>query len=297
MPFDADDTDCRIAELEAAWSTSGHRPRPRAAGRSRGDAFRVSAVAALLVLSVGLLAVGICTMSPAAWLGGNAVFLLAFAADGLLAKKPGGEPVHPSGQRKHRHHRDRRTRDRHLRLDPAPEAAWGLGNRIAERRAARSFAAAIAEGDLDTAEASLRGVVDAQTCGQRTRGWDERFVVDGTWLEVARDLRASDGLRPWCRTMRSSFDADGPWVSLGFLHTVRLRVVARQWFAEGIRFCAERSGSVLTGRLTIRPSPDPQKVEVWVHAEGPDMRCSRRALRAMRRETLGAGKRWVAQRR
>lgn len=172
------------------------------------------------------------------------------------------------------------------------------------RRAARTFVAAVTSGDIDLAEDATRHALhrnDAPRRPARSRerllGWDEHVTVPSTWIEAATELRAADGLARWCPTLRLiASDAEGETITLGRFLPVRLRLLSRRWFAEGLRLRADTGGSVLVGHVTLRPSALGDGAEVWVHAEG--LRCcrTRRALRAARRETRTGLKRWAANR-
>jgi hypothetical protein len=134
--------------------------------------------------------------------------------------------------------------------------------------------------------------------GRRVDQWNEVVPIAGAWSTVVGELRAADGLDPWCPTLRRvSNDGarDTVVVSVGHHRPVSLRVT-RRWFADGIRWRADADGSVLVGHVTLQPAATGDHVVAWVHAEAPRCRHSRRALRAVRRETRTALRRWAATR-
>ena len=133
--------------------------------------------------------------------------------------------------------------------------------------------------------------------GRRVDQWDEVRPIAGTWSTVVSELQpAADGLDPWCPTLRRfSKNAmhDTTVVSVGHHHPVSLRI-SRRWFAGGIRWRADAGEPVLAGHLTLQPAVTGDHVLAWVHAEAPRCRHSRRALRAIHRETRSALRRWAA---
>ena len=134
--------------------------------------------------------------------------------------------------------------------------------------------------------------------GRRVDQWNEVLPIAGAWSTVASELRAADGLDPWCPTLRrisSNGTHDTNVVSVGHRRPVTLRI-SRRWFADGIRWRADAGGPNLVGHLTLHPTVTGEHVQIWVHAEAPRCRNSRRALRTIRRETRTALRRWAATR-
>ena len=123
--------------------------------------------------------------------------------------------------------------------------------------------------------------------GRRVDQWNEVLPIAGAWSTVVGELRAADGLDPWCPTLRR-ISNNGPHdtevVSVGHHRPVSLRIT-RRWFADGIRWRADAGGSVLVGHVRLQPAVTGDHVLAWVHAEAPRCRHSRRALRTIRRET------------
>lgn len=176
--------------------------------------------------------------------------------------------------------------------------AWG------RQRAVRAFVAAVTNGDIDLAEDSARHALSGndrpapkESNREHQPGWDEHVTVPSTWLEAATELREADGLARWCPTVRLiASGAEGETIAVGRFLPVRLRLLSRRWFAEGLRLRADTGGSVLVGHVTLRPSALGDGTQVWIHAEGPRCYRSRRALRAVRREARRGLKRWAAHR-
>lgn len=132
--------------------------------------------------------------------------------------------------------------------------------------------------------------------GPRVDQWDEISHIAGAWSTVVGELRAADGLDPWCPTLRRGADhpSDGATViSIGRSRPISLRT-SRRWFADGIRWRADAGGPSIVGHVTLQPVADGDHVQVWVHAEAPRCRHSRRALGTIRRETRVALRRWAA---
>lgn len=184
--------------------------------------------------------------------------------------------------------------------------------------AARAFAAAVADGDLERAELMAgRGLSSSHRRSGRGRAtvasWDERIVLDGTRPDTAAaQLRRDGGLVAWCPRVRRPPDARkelgaGDLLVLGRCHPLRLTVRSHQWVpSQGVRCSADAGGLMMVAQLTLRPVlttfPDepPDRhgdaVEVWVHVEGPAGRRARRALRRLRRATRTGLRRWAARR-
>lgn len=200
----------------------------------------------------------------------------------------------------------------HVRALGTPRG--GLRWRV-HRAAVRAFAAAVAGGDLEGAEAMAGRALGHH---RRTRrggpvvvSWDERMVLDGTRLDAAAQLRRAGGLVAWCpRIQRQPGEGGdlrrGHILTVGRCHRLRLTVLSRHWNStEGVRYTADAGGLVLIGQLTLRPTPacwpdrldagDSDRVEVWVHVEGPAGRRARRVLRRVRRATKAGLRRWAAQ--
>lgn len=174
------------------------------------------------------------------------------------------------------------------------------------RSSVRTFAAAVADGDLEEAE-RLAGRAFGNRHRPPRRGrptvasWDERVILDGTRPDAAAQLRRDGGLVAWCPGVRRAFDAgkelrDGDRLSVGRCHPLRLTVRSHRWFAaDGVRCSADADGLLMVGQLTLRSIPacfpealgarNDDAVEVWVHVEGPTGRRARRALRRVRRAT------------
>ena len=134
--------------------------------------------------------------------------------------------------------------------------------------------------------------------GRRVDQWNEVLPIAGAWSTVASELRAADGLDPWCPTLRrisSNGTHDPSVVAVGHHRPVTLRI-SRRWFADGIRWRADAGGPNLVGHLTLQPTLTGEHVQIWVHAEALRCRNSRRALRTIRRETRTALRRWAATR-
>ena len=136
--------------------------------------------------------------------------------------------------------------------------------------------------------------------GRRVDQWNEVLPIAGAWSTVVGELRAANGLDPWCPTLRrisNNGTHDTEVVSVGHHRTVSLRI-SRRWFADGIRWRAgvDAGGSVLVGHVTLQPAATGDHVQAWVHAEAPRGRHSRRALRTIRRETRSALRRWATTR-
>ena len=133
---------------------------------------------------------------------------------------------------------------------------------------------------------------------RRVDQWNEVLSIAGPWSTVVGELRAADGLDPWCPTLRRiSTDGthDAQLVCVGHRRSVSLRIT-RRWFADGIRWQADAAGPVLVGHVTRQPAATGDHVLAWVHAEAARCRHSRRALRTIRRETRIALRRWATTR-
>lgn len=134
--------------------------------------------------------------------------------------------------------------------------------------------------------------------GRRVDQWNEVLPLAGAWSTVVGELRAADGLDPWCPTLRRispNGTHDAEVVSVGHHRPVSLRIT-RRWFADGIRWQADAGGPLLVGHVTLQLSATGDHVQAWVHAEAPRCRHSRRALRTIRRETRTALRRWATTR-
>jgi len=132
---------------------------------------------------------------------------------------------------------------------------------------------------------------------RRVDQWNEVLPIAGAWSTVVSELRAADGLDPWCPTLRrisSNGTHDTNVVAVGHGRPVSLQI-SRRWFADGIRWRADAGGPILVGHVTLQPAVTGDHVQVWVHAEAPRCRHSRRALRKIRRETRTALRRWAAR--
>lgn len=141
----------------------------------------------------------------------------------------------------------------------------------------RTFVAAVTSGDIDRAEDSARRALFGNDAPDRAASsrkhqlsWDEHVTVPSTWIAAATELCEADGLAPWCPTVRViASDAEGETIAVGRFLPVRLRLLSRRWFAEGLRLRADTGGPLLVGQLTLRPSALGDGAVVWVHAEGP----------------------------
>lgn len=134
--------------------------------------------------------------------------------------------------------------------------------------------------------------------GRRVDQWNEVLPVAGAWSTVVGELRAAEGLDRWCPTLRqisNNGTHDTRMFAIGRCHPVRLQI-SRRWFADGIRWRAHAGGPILVGHVTLQPAATGDQVQVWVHAEAPRCRHSRRALRTIRRETRTALRRWATTR-
>lgn len=134
--------------------------------------------------------------------------------------------------------------------------------------------------------------------GRPVDQWNEVLPVAGAWSTVVGELRAADGLDRWCPTLRrisSNGTHDTNVVAVGHRRPITLRI-SRRWFADGIRWRADAGGPILDGHVTLQPTVTGEHVQIWVHAEAPRCRQSRRALRTIRRETRTALRRWAATR-
>jgi hypothetical protein len=182
--------------------------------------------------------------------------------------------------------------------------------------AARAFAAAVADGDLERAELMAgRALGSGYRTSRRSRpvvaSWDERVVLDGT-RPAAAQLRRYGGLVAWCPGVRRPSNATtelgvGDLLTVGRCHPLRLTVRSHQWVpTQGLRCSADAGGLTMVAQLTLRPiltavaeerpARHGDAVEVWVHVEGPAGRQARRALRRLRRATRTGLRRWAAQR-
>jgi hypothetical protein len=185
------------------------------------------------------------------------------------------------------------------------------------RAAARAFAAAVADGDLERAELTAgRALGSRHRPSRRGRAmvasWDERVILDGTRPDAAAQLRRDGGLVAWCPAVRRPSDAStelsaGDLLTVGRCHPLRLTVRSHQWVpSQGMRCSADAGGLMMAAQLTLRPvsttfpvetpARDGDAVEVWVHVEGPAGRRARRALRRLRRATRTGLRRWADQR-
>lgn len=183
--------------------------------------------------------------------------------------------------------------------------------------AARAFAAAVADGDLERAERMAGRALDGRhRPSHRGRAvvasWDERVILDGTRPDAAAQLRRDGGLVAWCPGVRRPSDAStelgaGDLLTVGRCRPLRLTVRSHQWVpSQGVRCSADAGGLMMVAQLTLRPisTPFPEAaparhgdaVEVWVHVEGPAGRRARRALRRLRRATRTGLRRWADQR-
>ncbi|MDP1819031.1 MAG: hypothetical protein Q8K58_03955, partial [Acidimicrobiales bacterium] len=126
------------------------------------------------------------------------------------------------------------------------------------RRAARSFATAVAVGDFALAEMLsqrlLRG--NDSACRAQSRSWDERILLECPWAEAAAQVDQLERLDRWFPIVRSR-RADGTSdVLVGRHRRVHLRVVSEQFVpGQGVRFAADAGGSVLRGHLTLLSVP------------------------------------------
>lgn len=133
-----------------------------------------------------------------------------------------------------------------------------------------------------------------QVLGRRVDQWNEIVPIAAAWSTAIGELRGAEGLDPWCPTLRRISLNDGRdtgVIGIGRHRSVSLRT-SHRWFAEGIRWQADAGGPHIVGHVTLQPTLT--GVQVWVHAEAPRCRHSRRALRTIRRETRIALRRWAA---
>lgn len=283
MNLDTNEVNRRIAKIEAAWFDEDRRTAHGAADWTRPETVTFALVTLALATAAALLAAGLATASPLAWLLGNAAFVSAFAVPLLFRRR-----AFPQAECERA-------------LPPVRFRVWYPWRTSHLRRAGRAELSNVA-GDMSAAEVSLQpGREDEATRAATTastRGWQRSVVVIGQWSEVADELRAADGLGNWCRGLRWD-QRDESMAILGRLHPVRIRIVRRTWFAEGIRLHADAGGALIKLRLTMRPLPSRENgvVEVAVNAEGPDTRRSRRVLRVMKRQAASALHRWSTDRR
>lgn len=254
-------------------------PRPERLG-SLGEAVQLTAVFALMVVSAVALAIGMVEGSASVWIGGHVARLASL----LVADLP----------TRHRH-----SSSCHVTRYAGRGSAEGLRSRVSvvarrftERHLARSFANAVARGDLATAEAILtrrrprasarRSCVDCWT------------LVDERWNAVVRDLQSSDGLVPWCPTMRRVATDPAVWVIGGRLRRVHLRITQRRWYAEGLRVDARVDHRWMHAELVVRPTPDQRTTAVVIHLEADESPRGRRAIRIVSKEAALALDRWAA---
>lgn len=172
------------------------------------------------------------------------------------------------------------------------------------RRAARSFATAVAVGDFALAEMLsqrlLRG--NDSACRAQSRSWDERILLECPWAEAAAQVDQLERLDRWFPIVRSR-RADGTSdVLVGRHRRVHLRVVSEQFVpGQGVRFAADAGGSVLRGHLTLLSVPPAasaargEGAAVWVHVETPRGWRARRARRAVRAATKAGLRHWTAE--
>lgn len=155
----------------------------------------------------------------------------------------------------------------------------------AARRAVRSFADAVANGDLVRAERELdRALTPASRRTSpweriRLRGrsrdvWDERIVLRCPVDEVFARLRGpEDVAQHFPGTKRIQRDSGTDLVLEPY--DVRLRILREHWQPDtGLTFEADAGGPRLIGHMTIRPldsysrsALSPPAVEVTVHVE------------------------------
>lgn len=254
-------------------------PRPERLG-SLGEALQLTAVFALMVVAAVALAIGMVEQSASVWIGGHVAWLASL----LVADLP--------------------TRYRHftschvIRYAGRGSAEGSrshvsvVARRFTERHLARSFANAVARGDLAAAEAIL--TKRRPRASARRTCVDCWTLVDRRWNAVVRELRSSDGLVPWCPTMRCVVAHRAVWIIGGRLRRVHLRITQRRWYAEGLRVDAKVDHKCLHAELVVRPAPDQRTTMVVIHLEADESLRGRRAIRIVSKEAALALDRWAS---
>jgi hypothetical protein len=171
------------------------------------------------------------------------------------------------------------------------------------RRAARSFATAVAVGDFALAEIQSQRLLRGNDTAPRAqpRSWDERILLDCSWTEAAAQVDQLERLDRWFPMIRSR-RADGTTdLLVGRHRRVHLRVISEQFDpGQGVRFAADADGPVLRGHHTLLPVPPAastagrEGAAVWVHVETPRGWRARRARRAVRAATKAGLRHWNA---
>ncbi len=192
-----------------------------------------------------------------------------------------------------------------LRGDGVPAAGRRRARWWLRHRAARSFATAIAVGDLALAEIEAQRLLRGNDTFHRPRphGWDERIILECPWTEAVAQVGHLDTVAAVFPTTRSLRDDGTTDVVIGRHRRIHLRLLSDELTpGEGVRFAVDAGGPVLSGHLTVLPIPpaDPSAsddtAEVWVHVEAPRGWRAHRALRAMRTTTKAGLRRWATKR-
>lgn len=170
------------------------------------------------------------------------------------------------------------------------------------RGRSRAFAQAVAAGDLAAAEVAasvlLRpGLLPVRAKRRRPPGWDERALREGPLPAAAAELAAPGHPTAPCPTVHSRHPGRGHLIAAGRVRP-SITVCVRWTGPVEADFTAEAAGAELRGQVRLRrvtaPSPR-EKVELWVHAEGPGGWRSRLGLWALRRATRAMLQRWAAK--
>lgn len=266
-----------LADGKSASSRADRPERPPSLGETVG----LTVVIALMAVSVVALTVGMVERSASVWIGGHVAWLASMLVAGVPTR--------------YRHFTSRHvTRSSGRRSARSSRSRLSLARRYRVRHLGRSFADAIARGDLAAAEAILTG--RRPQASVRRTSVDFGTVVYGRCNAIVRDLQSSDGLVPWCPTMRRVVKRPAVWIIGGRLRHVRLRVTQRRWYAEGLRVEASVHHQWLRAELVVRPAPDQRTTAVVIHLETEESHRGRRAIRVLSKEAALALDRWSSAR-
>lgn len=191
-----------------------------------------------------------------------------------------------------------------VRGDGAPAAGRRRARWWLRHRAARSFATAVAVGDIALAEIEARRLLRGNDPFHQPRphGWDERIILECPWAEAVAQVGHLDTAAVF-PTTRSVHDDGTTDVVIGRHHRIHLRVLSEELMpGEGVRFAVDAGGPVISGHLTVLPIPPAvpsasgDAAVVWVHVEAPRGWRAHRALRAVRTTTKAGLRRWATTR-
>jgi hypothetical protein len=270
------DNNRMFANDEPAASRASRPERPV----SFGEAVQFTVVFALMVVSAAALAIGMVERSAFVWIGGHVAWLASL----LVAYFPS----------RYRHstacHVTRYAR--RGSADGSPSRVSFVARRFTERHLERSFANAVARGDLAAAEAILRR--RRPRASPRRTCVDCWTLVDRPWNAVVHELQSSDGLVRWCPTMRRGVTHPAVWILGGRLRRVHMRITQRRWYAEGLRVDAKVNHQWLHAELVVRPTPDQRATAVVIHLEADESHRGRRAIRIVSKEAALALDRWAS---